>query len=554
MKLFSIGFGLFPRIQWINPHRSKEVYVDVLGLSMPTRAYYFMAALSAVIASYGLLANNTAVVIGAMLVAPLMGPIFGIALGLTTSDGNLIRRAVISEVSGVALVIGISFAVGVIPFRPPFGIEIMARTQPTIYDIVIALASGIAGTYALIDKRVSTPLPGVAIATALVPPLAVCGLCISASRWGQAAGAFMLFLANLLAIEIAAAVLFRIFGVSSEKEVSTGSGIKAFVSKFGVSIALLIVMAVFMTHTLIGIVTEAKLNRQVKEALVSEFDKLLGVRLTGVEVQKEASEVGIVAFITTPQPFESDDVSRLENKLKDKLRKNIRLVVRSLVSSDVDKHGPAYVTSGELQNRLRAEQENQMLTRVNERIKTFLSVVPGARLIELWKEETNGAIEMVAVVRTPVVVDPSIVRELEVALGSVLKRPVHLVVRSVIARDVDSSGLVYERAERRLVSHPEDTFCKRLKDALTNQLALVVPGALVKGVRWAKRKDSIPVLAVVRVPRVVTPVETTRIQKVLRRYIDPKIVLIVRSELGADTADVGYLKSVNEMLFARANR
>lgn len=168
-----------------------------------------MVCLSTIIAAYGLLSNSTAVVIGAMLVAPLMGPIFGIALGLSIGDNRLLREATSSELLGVLLSVGLAALIGIATLQPDLGPEIIARTRPTIYDVLIALASGLAGAYAIADERISPALPGVAIATALVPPLATCGICLSAGFWDGARGAMLLFLVNLLAIEFAAGIIFH---------------------------------------------------------------------------------------------------------------------------------------------------------------------------------------------------------------------------------------------------------------------------------------------------------------------------------------------------------
>lgn len=159
---------------------------DVTDDAVPRSSFYVLVLLSTAIASYGLLANSTAVVIGAMLIAPLMGPIYGIALGLLREDRRLFFAAMLSEAIGIVLAVGLAFLIGSLPLRPDFGSEIMVRTRPNLYDLVVAIVAGVAGAYARSSERISPTLPGVAIATALVPPLAVCGLCLSDARWDAA--------------------------------------------------------------------------------------------------------------------------------------------------------------------------------------------------------------------------------------------------------------------------------------------------------------------------------------------------------------------------------
>ncbi|MFW5970359.1 MAG: DUF389 domain-containing protein, partial [Halofilum sp. (in: g-proteobacteria)] len=183
----------------IKPKRRRQIYEDVTELSRPTGSYYVMMALSTVIAAYGLLIDSAPVVAGAMLVAPLMGPIFGIALALVSNNRRLLWSSLQSELTGIFIALAVGVLIGLAPLRVPFGSEWLVRTQPTLYDLAIALASGLAGAYALIDERVSPALPGVAISVAVLPPLATCGLAVSAGEWEMAGGAEMLFTANFFA-------------------------------------------------------------------------------------------------------------------------------------------------------------------------------------------------------------------------------------------------------------------------------------------------------------------------------------------------------------------
>ena len=114
------------------PERRREVYASITSMSTPARSFYAMVAISTIIAAYGLIENSTAVVIGAMLVAPLMGPIFGIALAITAGDGVLLREAALSEVMGVVLAVALAALIGLVSFQLGFNSEILSRTQPTI--------------------------------------------------------------------------------------------------------------------------------------------------------------------------------------------------------------------------------------------------------------------------------------------------------------------------------------------------------------------------------------------------------------------------------------
>jgi uncharacterized hydrophobic protein (TIGR00271 family) len=228
--------------------RRSKVYSEIAIGSEPGVSFYTMVVLSTVIAAFGLLSNSTAVVIGAMLVAPLMTPILGIALSLTSGDRPLLSRAMVAETLGVMLSVGLGFIVGSVVPDIELGPEILSRTTPTVFDIVVAIAAGLAGAYSMVDERLSATLPGVAIATSLVPPLTACGLCLSQGSFDLAGSAFLLFFANLLGIQIAGGLVFAVFGISSASPGQMWSapdigGLTAglFFKRFALSLILLVV-------------------------------------------------------------------------------------------------------------------------------------------------------------------------------------------------------------------------------------------------------------------------------------------------------------------------
>lgn len=159
------------RPKQISIERRRQVYAEITLGSEPRVSFYTMAVLSTIIAVFGLLSNSTAVVIGAMLVAPLMTPILGITLSLTSGDSSLLGRATVAEILGIMLSVGLGFIVGSFIEDVELGSEILSRTRPMLFDIVVAIAAGLAGAYSMVDERLNAALPGVAIATSLVPPL-----------------------------------------------------------------------------------------------------------------------------------------------------------------------------------------------------------------------------------------------------------------------------------------------------------------------------------------------------------------------------------------------
>ena len=200
-----------------------DLYKSRIASSRPTLGFFLLLICSAVIATLGLISNSTAVVIGAMIVAPLMDPILSLAFGLAISDGRLVKRSAITVIIGVLTVIGTATLFGWILDASEVNREIYSRTAPNLIDLGIAVAAAIAGSFTLTRDRLSNSIAGVAIAVALVPPLCVCGIGLSMGSeviavFGRGSvaglsnqiseGSFLLFLANLIGITVASLMVF----------------------------------------------------------------------------------------------------------------------------------------------------------------------------------------------------------------------------------------------------------------------------------------------------------------------------------------------------------
>jgi uncharacterized hydrophobic protein (TIGR00271 family) len=185
----------------------------VAGSSSSDVDYVVMMTLAAVLASLGLMQGATAVVIGAMLVAPLMGPLLGAGLAVTQGNLKLFRDSFIAIAIGVGIGLLVSLGVGLLnPGLEP-SLEIEARGNPDLFDLGIAFASGMAAAYAQGRPKLAATLAGVAIAAALIPPLAVVGLALTGDRPIIAADATILLVTNLIAITLGAASMFRMLGM-----------------------------------------------------------------------------------------------------------------------------------------------------------------------------------------------------------------------------------------------------------------------------------------------------------------------------------------------------
>lgn len=191
----------------------EEVYASIADGAKLHRNYLFLVILAAIVAAVGLSHDNTAAVIGAMVVAPLLGPNMAIALGLVLGDLPLVRRALVTASAGFTLTLVfamlLGFLIGVDPTTP----ELASRTQVGIWDLVLALAAGCAGALAF-TTGAPTYLTGVMVAVALLPPTVASGMLVSAGAFEGAGDALLLALGNITAVTLAAILTFVGRGMS----------------------------------------------------------------------------------------------------------------------------------------------------------------------------------------------------------------------------------------------------------------------------------------------------------------------------------------------------
>ena len=161
--------------------------------------YFVLVVASCLIATLGLLENSVAVIIGAMIVAPLMGPIQSFAYAGLGGDTGLLRKSLLAVAIGSLLAIALSWLVAAIVAFPSYGSEVAARTRPTVLDLAIAIAAGGVAGYARVRPSVASTVAGTAIAVTLMPPLCVAGLLFGVRAWHEAMGALLLFGTNFSA-------------------------------------------------------------------------------------------------------------------------------------------------------------------------------------------------------------------------------------------------------------------------------------------------------------------------------------------------------------------
>ena len=278
-----------------------------------TTTFVAMNILATVIACYGLLVDSAAGIIGAMVVALLLGPIAGVGLALVDGDQSLLRKSLLAELGGVVVVMGTAFLIGLVHKDMPAGRELLARTSPGFPDLMIALAGGAAAALASTSRGVALSLVGVAIATALVPPLSSCSMFLARGDYQFARGAFLLAFTNMVAIQFSVSVVFWVTGYSTMGR-DLASGHKVFLRNL-ISITLLVILGVALgvsTHHMVSkILFEAK-SRKTLDTLVRGYP---GAYLTEVRFARENGNTIVRAVIRSPGNLSAQDVAAMERRL-----------------------------------------------------------------------------------------------------------------------------------------------------------------------------------------------------------------------------------------------
>lgn len=297
----------------------KSVRINIEAGALPTKMFFIMNGLSAIIAGYGLLANSPAVVIGAMLIAMMLSPITSMALAVIDARLSLLKTSLMTLFGGVFVIYAVSMVLGLLYPDNVMTSEILSRTAPTTMDLIVALAGGAAGAYAMISPNLSVAVVGVAVATALVPPLTASGILLSAGEARLAMGALILAITNMLAIQFTNALVLWFAGFRrtlDDKDVSKLGQIGLFLKRNSAVLLALVLIGGYLSMNLKQTLNEQNFERQsialIKENLQNQPNHLMSQNFSQ---NKDTRTVRLVLEGTTP-PTQAQ-VKQLEQQIQD---------------------------------------------------------------------------------------------------------------------------------------------------------------------------------------------------------------------------------------------
>ena len=292
---------------------------SIWRLSVPSFSFHFMLGLSAIIATLGLLANSAAVIIGAMIVAPLMGPIVGMAYSTAMGNRRLLRRSSFTLLKGILLTIGVSWLATSIIGLDTVDSEIMSRVKPTLIDFGIAMAAGAAGAFANTRRSISTAMPGVAIAVALVPPLSVVGIGMAQGEADIAFGALLLFLTNLICIIFFGSLVFLFQSYGNIGRAKKG---------LAMSTAVMFLLGIPLTLSMRELIVTKNVRQQIEYFIFNETETFANTDINSIVVTPKKGYLRVDLDIAAPlNSISKAQIERVKSTLAQKIGQEIYLDV-----------------------------------------------------------------------------------------------------------------------------------------------------------------------------------------------------------------------------------
>jgi len=306
----------FRRLQ-AEPDQQHKLQTEFLDEATPNLTYLTLVIGSCIIATLGLLSNSVAVIIGAMIIAPLMLPIRALAFSALTANIQLLRQSLIALSVGTLLAVGIAYSLGLVSGLSSFGSEILSRTKPTLLDLGIAIAAGGISGYAKLQPKISGSLAGTAIAVALMPPICVVGLGVSHANWSLSLGATLLYLTNLLGIILACMIAFLITGCSPLERVR---------KPLMITLVLTGLLVVPLSVSFVRLIRQSRLEASLESVLLNRTVTFQRLELVNIDTNWLTNPPEVRLNVQATDPITPKQVRLLKAFLKRETGQQFRLI------------------------------------------------------------------------------------------------------------------------------------------------------------------------------------------------------------------------------------
>ncbi|AFZ53804.1 DUF389 domain-containing protein [Cyanobacterium aponinum] len=298
-----------------HPEEIKTLHLQLSQDSAWSKDFILCTVSSCLIATFGLIANSSAVIIGAMIVAPLMLPLRGLAFSACEGELLLFRRAFLSIVGATLVSLFLSSFIAQLVGLQEVSSEISARTQPNLIDLGIAISAGAISGFGKVRKGISDTLAGTAIAVALMPPLCVVGISLTMDNYSYALGAFLLYATNLLGITLACMIVFIISGYTKPSQA------------LGWTSLLTLLLIIPLSASFYRLIQQQRIEREIRAKLVNETITVgTGVEDTQIQVIWTTQTPTIYVTMETDKEITPNQVRLVQDFLNQRLQREFELV------------------------------------------------------------------------------------------------------------------------------------------------------------------------------------------------------------------------------------
>ena len=372
--------------------KKKEVWNTIDQDSQYTKIYWVQMFLASFIAALGLLQNSTAVVIGAMLVAPLLRPMQGVAYSIATAQSKNLLNHLKVLLFSTLLAIATGFLVSIISPVDIETAEVLARVSPNFLDLLIAVASAAIAFLALSFRSLSVSIAGVAMAASLVPPLVASGITLALGVMNHAWGAFFLYITNLVAILIIGVIIFFLFGYRPHQEEDTQNT----AARFGLLVLLMVGISIPLIMTLSNLSKEIRFTQLAQEnfyELVKEYVPEASVTQFQARRNKNSGDVSATLALPEEVSFYIEDQEQISDQLASVLNTDIIMNFTLLRTASVKSLD---------QDTLRSVEQ-----RIKQSIRSqLIEGIPGVSIISIDTTRINSeSDEQVILARTVLALD-----------------------------------------------------------------------------------------------------------------------------------------------------
>jgi uncharacterized hydrophobic protein (TIGR00271 family) len=310
----------------------QQVQTELLEESVLNASYVILIVGSCAIATFGLLANSAAVIIGAMIIAPMMLPIRGLAFGAVEGNVLLFRKGLVSVIVGTLLAIALAWSLGLLVGLPSFGSEVLSRSKPTLLDLGVAVAAGVISGYAKVQPKVSGSLAGTAIAVALMPPICVIGLGLAQRNWALSLGATLLYLTNLLGITLSCMLTFLLTGCTSLRRAKKA---------LGWAIALTSTLLIPLSISFAELIRQSRLENSLQAALVNRTVMFQRIDLLDIDTNWLTQPPRVRLSVRAQESITPKQVQLLEAFVEQEMGQPFTLIFTVSQVEEVTREGAA---------------------------------------------------------------------------------------------------------------------------------------------------------------------------------------------------------------------